>query len=111
MYRVSHPFAAEKPACVISDPCLAKEPCENLGTCSVVRDRAVCSCTPAWRGEHCQLPARPCGAAPEPCGSRFRCSREPETPAGLSCNCDRRPGWAAKSGEVTGRGLRREGGN
>ncbi|XP_043235182.1 fibrillin-2-like [Amphibalanus amphitrite] len=86
-----------KPACVVSDVCLAKQPCKNRGTCTVVQNRAVCSCTAAWRGDFCQLPAQPCGGQADPCGEDFRCSRESEALAGFSCNCHRKPGWTAKS--------------
>ena len=99
----SRPLSGSKPACRVSNICLAKEPCKNRGKCSVTKGGAVCSCTPAWRGEYCQLPAQPCGGQSDPCGDDFRCTREADTLAGFSCNCHRRPGWTAKSGKVADR--------
>ena len=35
------------------DAC-ASDPCENGGTCSVVEDDAVCSCSVGFAGKHCE---------------------------------------------------------
>ena len=60
------PFSAADPRCVVRDRCKARPPCLNGGTCSPSAESGreyTCTCSPAWRGQHCQEPSDPCTTA------------------------------------------------
>ncbi|XP_043211446.1 uncharacterized protein LOC122375928 isoform X2 [Amphibalanus amphitrite] len=93
------PRSEDDPQCVLRDTCLARSPCLNGGTCeSGPKDGFTCRCPPAWHGDTCEKPRDPCRTG-NPCGETWKCHRDPDSPAGFSCNCGSRPGWAAKSEE------------
>ena len=90
------------PSCAVADVCLARQPCLNGATCRRQSGPGFsCLCPPAWSGRLCQLERDPCPSQRDVCGAGFNCSRSEASPAGFTCHCRGRPGWAKISGDRT----------